>query len=395
MTTTYTANLRFAKPEFRSPTWSPLMNANMDSIDAAITNALAAANIAVWENSTAYTIGIIRMDDTASPPTFWINTEDHTSPASPTTFAQDRVSHTTRWTSLTFGITPRGEWQNDEDYGYYDIAYDSTLGIVGLCLVPHTASSAPDTIQDDAANWVFIVDLPAVGVTPATNISFDNSVALLPGAPANVQTAIVAVDSRIDAAAVIVADHETRLDTAEALLVTHTGQISGNTSGIADHETRIDALEADSISQDARLDAHDATIAGLGAGFAATTAMLFYQAAAPTSWTKQTTHNDKAIRVTSGTGGGGGGSSSFTTVFAKTTTDATTLTTGTIPSHNHSESTAGPFASSPSLGYGAPGGDAIFTTTGATTGSTGSGGSHTHPMDIRVQYMDVIICTKN
>src|SRR4051812_2268392 len=116
MTTTYTSNLRFAKPEFRSPTWGPTMNTNMDSIDAAITNALAAANIDVWDNATVYAIGNIRMDDAATPPTFWISTEAHTSPAAPTTFAQDRVSHTTRWTSLTFGITPRGEWDNDEDY---------------------------------------------------------------------------------------------------------------------------------------------------------------------------------------------------------------------------------------------------------------------------------------
>jgi hypothetical protein len=34
--------------------------------------------------------------------------------------------------------------------------------------------------------------------------------------------------------------------------------------------------------------------------------MLFQQTAAPTGWTKDTTHNDKALRLTSGTVGTGG-----------------------------------------------------------------------------------------
>ena len=52
--------------------------------------------------------------------------------------------------------------------------------------------------------------------------------------------------------------------------------------------------------------------------FAPGTAMLFAQTAAPTGWTKSTTHNDKALRVVSGTAGSGG-STAFTTVFASRT----------------------------------------------------------------------------
>ena len=37
------------------------------------------------------------------------------------------------------------------------------------------------------------------------------------------------------------------------------------------------------------------------------TVMVFYQAAAPVGWTKVTTHNDKTLRVVSGSGGGSGG----------------------------------------------------------------------------------------
>lgn len=48
------------------------------------------------------------------------------------------------------------------------------------------------------------------------------------------------------------------------------------------------------------------------------TALLFNQTAAPTGWTKVTTHNDKALRVVSGTVGSGG-SVAFTTAFASQT----------------------------------------------------------------------------
>ena len=44
--------------------------------------------------------------------------------------------------------------------------------------------------------------------------------------------------------------------------------------------------------------------------------MLFAQSSAPTGWTKSTSHNNKALRVVSGSGGGSGGSNSFTSNFA-------------------------------------------------------------------------------
>ena len=51
--------------------------------------------------------------------------------------------------------------------------------------------------------------------------------------------------------------------------------------------------------------------------FPSGTKMLFHQSAAPTGWTKQTTINDSALRVVSGTSGGGtGGSVAFSTLFA-------------------------------------------------------------------------------
>lgn len=122
--------------------------------------------------------------------------------------------------------------------------------------------------------------------------------------------------------------------------------------------------------------------------FDAGTAMLFAQTAAPTGWTKSTTHNDKALRVVSGTASSGG-SVAFTTAFTSgLSAGATTLNTTQIPSHNHSNGTAAGGTQGPTCGSSAG--------SVTSTGSTGGGGSHTHTLpSFAVQYVDVIIATKN
>lgn len=133
--------------------------------------------------------------------------------------------------------------------------------------------------------------------------------------------------------------------------------------------------------------------------FPAGTAMLFVQTAAPTGWTKSTTHNDKALRIVSGSASSGG-SVAFTTAFASQavsgTVGNTTLTTTQMPSHTHSQNIGlvqGSGAFSPTCGGGA-------TSAATTTGSTGGGGSHNHSfsgtaINLAVQYVDVIIATKD
>jgi hypothetical protein len=134
-----------------------------------------------------------------------------------------------------------------------------------------------------------------------------------------------------------------------------------------------------------------------GGGFGAGTALLFWQAAAPVGWTKSTTHDDKALRVVSGTGGGSGGSSPFSTVFGKTATDNMTLDTTKIPAHGHSynftwvQGTAG---SNPTLQVPNMLPYEVYYT-GSTTGNAGGGGSHQHGIDLRVYYLDLILCVKD
>lgn len=172
--------------------------------------------------------------------------------------------------------------------------------------------------------------------------------------------------------------------------------------------------------------------------------MLFQQTAAPTGWTKQTTHNDKALRVVSGTASSGG-SSAFTTAFGTPSVSgtvnvngapavgnlavsisgnvsSTTLSTNTIPSHSHgvvahhtSQGTLSNNASGWNVGY------SRYTQAMVTdqTNSTGNNGAHNHGHNIagnisgapavgnlggtfssgtaaiNVQYVDLIIASKD
>lgn len=155
---------------------------------------------------------------------------------------------------------------------------------------------------------------------------------------------------------------------------------------------------------------------GVNAGklisLAAGTAMLFAQTAAPTGWTKSTDHNDKALRVVSGTASSGG-STAFTSVFA-----ARTISTGNLPSHTHTGTTAsnGDHAhtfkhatsniGSSGGGTQATGSGELTTSGSGSTVTTTTTGAHTHTftsdatgsgtaMDFAVQYVDVIIATKD
>lgn len=141
------------------------------------------------------------------------------------------------------------------------------------------------------------------------------------------------------------------------------------------------------------------------------TLMLFQQTAAPTGWTKQTTHDNKALRVVSGTASSGG-TSAFTTVFANQTptintsglsAGATTLSTTQMPSHAHGGVLAQGSVYNGShkepdtpQSYG-------FNYT-SNTSAAGGGGSHTHSVSgsatsseitLNVQYVDLIIASKN
>jgi hypothetical protein len=146
--------------------------------------------------------------------------------------------------------------------------------------------------------------------------------------------------------------------------------------------------------------------------------MVFIRSSAPTFWTQVTTHNNKALRVVSGTGAGSGGVNTFTGTFDSKSASANIpvtisglfvggvgLSVNQLPVHAHGlnsggNTTAGPV--SPSTG------SVTGTAPGNSTGNAGSGGAHAHPLtytsangtgtanaNFSVQYVNCIICSFN
>jgi hypothetical protein len=134
------------------------------------------------------------------------------------------------------------------------------------------------------------------------------------------------------------------------------------------------------------------------------TAMLFQQTSAPTGWTKVTTHDNKALRVVSGSVSSGGSvafTSAFTSQGVGGTVGATTLATTQIPAHSHTMRfrTSGKTTGGNTPTSGSTSGTTI-NNTNTTTLDSGGGGSHNHTfsgssIDLSVQYVDVIIATKD
>jgi hypothetical protein len=138
--------------------------------------------------------------------------------------------------------------------------------------------------------------------------------------------------------------------------------------------------------------------------FPSGTKMLFQQTTAPTGWTKDTTHDDKALRVVSGTASSGG-TVAFTTAFASKavtgTVGSTTLTISQIPSHTHnirsSTNTTLSGTNTSQMKTARP--EDLFFNSNAM-GDTGGGNSHNHSftgtaINLAVSYVDLIIATKD
>ena len=157
------------------------------------------------------------------------------------------------------------------------------------------------------------------------------------------------------------------------------------------------------------------TVTGtIASSFPSGTTMIFYQASAPTGWTKSTTHNNKGLRVVSGNGGGSGGSQNWTSVFSNTkTTENHTLTTAQIPAHfhyvfrsgNHGQNRTGSNLSAnnyPGSGSGASnlyeGYNISRSNSAPDVGRSqeiGSSTGHSHEIDLGLAYVDVIIASKD
>lgn len=138
------------------------------------------------------------------------------------------------------------------------------------------------------------------------------------------------------------------------------------------------------------------------------TITLFQQTTAPVGWTKLTVHNNKTLRIVTGTTSFGG-SNPFSTQFVNTapvftnnslTATATTLSLTQVAAHTHlvGGGTGVYCPTFTSVTYYAPGATAV------SSASTGGGGSHAHTtsgttastnITLNVQYVDLILAQKN
>ena len=146
--------------------------------------------------------------------------------------------------------------------------------------------------------------------------------------------------------------------------------------------------------------------------------MLFRQTNAPVGFTKVVTHDNAALRVTSGTVGTGGSidfSQAFSSQSVNGTVGGTALTIAQMPSHNHGGSTGSSGAHNGHSGAvnGAGHQGSGWYNGGTNSGlaqsapnhthsisSQGSGDSHDHSfsgtsIDLGVRYVDIIIATKD
>ena len=154
--------------------------------------------------------------------------------------------------------------------------------------------------------------------------------------------------------------------------------------------------------------------------------MLFQQSSAPTGWTKATAHDNKALRVVTGSASSGGsntfaaafnnnqtvsGTTSSTSVTITGSTAAHTLSIAEMPAHTHTEGGTQEFGTTSSTSTGVRNTGNSSPGNQFETQSTGGGGSHSHGVgtlaggahthtfsdtfNLDVQYVDVIICSKD
>lgn len=153
--------------------------------------------------------------------------------------------------------------------------------------------------------------------------------------------------------------------------------------------------------------------------FASGTKTFFTSTNAPPGWTKDATnYNEYTLRVVNGATTSSGGSTNFTSVFtsrtisgtapfSSLTSGSTTLNPTNLPAHIH-QSSGGATISSASVSNSSPASFPMASTTPVltNTGANGTQGAHSHPfgtigvsisgaLDLSVQYVDLILATKN
>ncbi len=305
--------------------------------------------------------------------------------------ANESVGRDTLDSSLVLGFGAPAKWQPNTRYV---AGFDTVFYLLKFysCNTMHVSDASQDGFPNDIAYWDELADFSGGEVQGlGTMASQDADDVDISGGAITGTTVTVGTPTQTGHAA-----PKTYVDSAISTL-------SGSV-----------AVDIAAVSSDLS-DLSDALSGQLSAP--AGTRMIFQQTAAPTGWTKDTTHNDKALRLVSGAVSSGG-TLSFSTVFGKSSTEGTAISVAQMPAHSHGGATASGGADhthnydkgaiwGSGLGPLQSGtGSALITSATATSGasaylhthainSEGGGQTHAHNMDIRVLYVDAIIAEKD
>ena len=391
--------------------------------------------------------------------TAWVNSGSLTAGAASqvgVTAVNDNSTH-----FLTFVDTSSGNENIKVDTG---LTYNPSTNVLTATTFSGTATQAANLNNHDTGdlsegtNQYFTNARARGSISVSGDLSYDNSTGVITynDSASGVPSAITVADESSDT-------------TCFPLFATDTtGNLAPKTGSNLTFNSNTGALGATSFvksggtsSQFLKADGSVDSAAYSTASIPSGSVMLFYHTSAPTGWTKITTHNNKALRVVSGSGGGSGGNNTFTTVFSNqslsvsgtangntnsvnsgsvsisgncsgtqyiyTNTTQNTLNIAQLAAHNHPyDRPRGTFGglygfvdsmnsgssginSTSNTGSGSAHGHAVinYPINGSnfTFSGSGSPSNHSHTfndtvnstgsLDMRVQYIDVIICSKD
>jgi len=422
---TLTPNYSLELVDFDTVPWHTKEHDNWRTIDAVFSNFVVVNNMqGVWQNSDTVAVGEKYVDGDLG--TIFTCLIAHTTPSTGT-FAASRTATSSNWETFTVQISNAGTWATSTAYSPNDFVIDGAR--YGIVQAAYTSSTTYD-IDVTAGNIITLIDAgglisespvaTTVAAGGSATVSFDSDTGiftfgLVTGATGatgasgggsgdlvasnnlsdvgDLATAFATIKQAASATATgvieIATDDETNLGTATDRAITPANlaqYVTGATTATITSSDEI--VFADVGSSNAKKKTTVQGILDLASGFASGTLMLFQQTNAPTGWTKETTHNNVALRVVSGTPSTGG-ATDFDTVFGSgINTGSHQLGISEIPAHTHTHA-----------GTNETGSGGRFTTNDSdlatTGGSSGGNGTHSHTMSLDVKYLDLIICSKD